>query len=142
MEIIDFAEKFLDEVIKIEKKSFEHPWTKDMFLDSAKNNTVRFRILTENGTIGGYYIVSTVIDEAEILNIAVNPEFRGLKFGRAMLIQIKKEAINGGVKFVFLEVRKTNIVALSLYKSLGFEEVGIRKKYYKGEDALLLRLIN
>jgi ribosomal-protein-alanine N-acetyltransferase len=141
MEITNFDEKFLDSIISIENKSFVRPWTKDMFLDSAKNGIVKFKVLIENRAIAGYYIISTVADETEVLNIAVDPDLRRKKFGKAMLLDIKKESVNKKIKFVFLEARRANIAAINLYKSLGFAEIGIRKKYYGNEDALILRLV-
>ncbi|GHT59565.1 ribosomal-protein-alanine acetyltransferase [Endomicrobiia bacterium] len=141
MVITDFDEKFLDTVISIESKSFMHPWTRDMFLGFVKNSTVRFKILIESKTIVGYYVISTVADETELLNIAVDPNFRRKNFGRAMLLDIKKEAISKKTKFIFLEVRRTNIAAKNLYKSFDFTEIGIRKKYYGNEDAITMQLI-
>ncbi|MDR3253430.1 MAG: ribosomal protein S18-alanine N-acetyltransferase, partial [Endomicrobium sp.] len=137
MEIINFSEKFLEDIVKVAKQSFLKPWTKEMFLSSARNNSVKFRILAECKMVAGYYITSTTADEMEILDIAVEPAFRRRAFGKAILTDIKKEAANEQVKFIFLEVRQSNIVALNLYKSFGFEEIGIRKKYYGNENALV-----
>ncbi|MCA6072587.1 MAG: ribosomal protein S18-alanine N-acetyltransferase [Endomicrobium sp.] len=137
MEIVNFEEKFLDDIIKIEEKSFINPWTKDMFLSSAKNSAVKFRILIKNKTVVGYYVISSVADETEILDIAVNPDFRKQSLGKSLLEDIKKEAAGK----IFLEVRKSNVAALNLYKLFNFEEIAIRKRYYKNEDALILRLV-
>ncbi|MCA6071544.1 MAG: GNAT family N-acetyltransferase, partial [Endomicrobium sp.] len=79
----------------------------------------------------------SVTDETEILDIAVNPDFRKQSLGKSMLEDIKKEAAGK----IFLEVRKSNAAALNLYKLFNFEEIAIRKRYYKNEDALMLRLI-
>ncbi|MDR0800903.1 MAG: ribosomal protein S18-alanine N-acetyltransferase [Endomicrobium sp.] len=142
MKIVDFSERFLDDIVKIEKQSFASPWTKEMLLDSAKNAAVKFKVSIENKTIVGYYIIIIVADETEILDIAVASEFRRRSFGQAMLVDIKKESTGRQSRFIFLEVRRNNATALNLYKSFGFEEIDIRKKYYKNEDALVLRLIN
>jgi ribosomal-protein-alanine N-acetyltransferase len=82
-----------------------------------------------------------VADETEILNIAVSSTFREHSFGRAMLADIRKEAVNKKSKFIYLEVRQSNIIAYNLYKSFGFKEIGIRKEYYKNEDAIIMRAI-
>lgn len=143
MKIVNFSERFLDDIVKIEKQSFTSPWTKEMLSDSAKNTAVKFKVLTENKTVAGYYIIIMAAGETEILNLAVAPEFRRRSFGQAILIDIKKESIDRQSRFIFLEVRQSNTVALNLYKSFGFKEIDIRKKYYKNnEDALVLRLIN
>ncbi|GMO54861.1 MAG: ribosomal protein S18-alanine N-acetyltransferase [Candidatus Endomicrobiellum trichonymphae] len=142
MKIVNFSERFLDDITEIEKQSFANPWTKEMLLDSAKNTAVKFKVLIENRTVAGYYIISTVADETELLDIAVDPKFRRRYFGQAMLADIKKESTNKQTEVIFLEVRQSNNAAINLYKSFGFKEIGVRKKYYKNEDALVLRLIN
>jgi ribosomal-protein-alanine N-acetyltransferase len=58
-----------------------------------------------------------------------------------MLTDIKKESANKQSGVIFLEVRQSNNAAINLYKSFGFKEIGVRKKYYKNEDALVLRFI-
>jgi ribosomal-protein-alanine N-acetyltransferase len=140
VKLIKFSENLLDKIIEISNKSFANPWTKEMFLTSVKNNFVIFKVLTENNMIIGYYIICIVTDETEILDIAVSPEFRKKKFGKYMLLDIKKETMNKKAKFIFLEVRKDNIPAINLYKSVGFKELIVRKKYYKNEDALVFKL--
>ncbi|GHT05466.1 hypothetical protein AGMMS5026_03450 [Endomicrobiia bacterium] len=81
MKIVNFSERFLDDITEIEKQSFANPWTKEMLLDSAKNTAVKFKVLIENRTVAGYYIISTVADETELLDIAVDPKFRRGYFG-------------------------------------------------------------
>ncbi|OEG70162.1 hypothetical protein ATZ36_01445 [Candidatus Endomicrobiellum trichonymphae] len=142
MKIINFSKRFLDDIAEIEKQSFVNPWTKEMLLDSAKNAAVKFKVLIENKTVAGYYIISTSADETEVLDIAVDPKFRKRSFGQAMLADIKKESNNKKSRVIFLEVRQNNNAAINLYKSFGFKEIGVRKKYYKNEDALVLKLIN
>ncbi len=132
----------MDDIAEIEKQSFVNPWTKEMLLDSAKNAAVKFKVLIENKTVAGYYIISTSADETEVLDIAVDPKFRKRSFGQAMLADIKKESNNKKSRVIFLEVRQNNNAAINLYKSFGFKEIGVRKKYYKNEDALVLKLIN
>jgi ribosomal-protein-alanine N-acetyltransferase len=144
MVITDFDEKLLDgldSIVSIGNRSFARPWTRDMFLGSVKNSAVKFKVLVESKTIVGYYIISIVSDETEVLNIAVDPSFRRKNFARCMLLDIKKEAVNKKSKFISLETWRANIAATNLYKSLGFTEIGIRKKYYGNEDAIILQLV-
>jgi ribosomal-protein-alanine N-acetyltransferase len=141
MDLINFEEKFLDDILEIEKESFPHPWTSEMLLSSAKNNAVTFKVLTENKNVVGYYIISTISDETEVIEIAVRTQFRRKNWGKFMLADILKEAIAKKSKFIFLEARKSNTPALNLYKSFGFKEIVIRKNYYKIEDAILLKLV-
>ncbi|MDR0617885.1 MAG: ribosomal protein S18-alanine N-acetyltransferase [Endomicrobium sp.] len=140
MKFLHFSDKFLDKVIDIENRSFPNPWTKEMFLSSSKSSSTIFKVLILKKAVIGYYIISHVADEMEILNIAVCNKFRNKSFGKAIFIDILKTAKIKKINFVFLEVRKSNTIALKLYKPFGFDEIGVRKKYYKTEDALILKL--
>jgi ribosomal-protein-alanine N-acetyltransferase len=140
MKFLPFSYIFLDAIIDIENNSFIDPWTKEMFLDSAKNSSVLFNVLILNKTIIGYYIIGLVKDEMEILNIAVSPQFRNKSFGKAILFDILNIANTKKLKYAFLEVRESNEIALKLYKKFGFNKIGTRKKYYKTEDVLVLKL--
>jgi ribosomal-protein-alanine N-acetyltransferase len=140
MKFLPFSYIFLDKIIDIENKSFPAPWTKEMFLSSAENSSILFNVLILNKTVIGYYIISLVKDEMEILNIAVCQKFRNKSFGKGILTNILNIANTKKIKSVFLEVRESNITALKLYKKFGFNEVGLRKKYYKTENALILTL--
>jgi ribosomal-protein-alanine N-acetyltransferase len=140
MNLVTFSQKLLNNILKIEQESFVNPWNIEMFLGAAQNKTAIFKVLIENETTLGYYIVSTVVDESEIITIAVNPKFRRQNLGKFMLSNILKEVQEKKSKFIFLEARKSNTPALNLYKSFGVKEIGIRKNYYKNEDAVILRL--
>jgi ribosomal-protein-alanine N-acetyltransferase len=140
MDLVTFSQKLLDDILRIEQESFAAPWNIEMFLGAAKNKTTTFKALLENKIVLGYYIISTVVDESEIITIAVDPKFRRQNLGKFMLSNILKEVEERKSKFIFLEARKSNTPALNLYKSFGFKEIGIRKNYYKNEDAVTLRL--
>ncbi|MFP3471371.1 ribosomal protein S18-alanine N-acetyltransferase, partial [Micrococcus sp. SIMBA_144] len=90
--------------------------------------------------VAGYCGVWVIIDEAHITNIALHPEYRGLKLGEALLNKAIHFAKSRGALKITLEVRVSNIVAQNLYRKFGFEEGGIRKNYYTDnqEDALVM----
>ena len=94
------------------------------------------------GKIAGYRIVMQVFDETELLEIAVDPEFQGRGFGRALLMNAMTDARKRAGRLMRLEVRIGNTRALRLYESAGFKRVGVRRGYYpaeKGrEDAVLM----
>ncbi|MDR0978225.1 MAG: ribosomal protein S18-alanine N-acetyltransferase [Endomicrobium sp.] len=140
MDLVNFSKDLLDSILKIEEKSFNNPWNARMFLESAANKTAIFKALLKNKIVLGYYILSVVIDEAELVTIAVSPHFRRQNLGRFMFSDMLKEAESAKSKFISLETRKSNTPALNLYKSFGFKETGLRKNYYKDEDAVVLRL--
>jgi ribosomal-protein-alanine N-acetyltransferase len=82
----------------------------------------------------------TILEEAHITLLGIHPEYQGQGLGQLLLYALLKKAVNQKLEWATLEVRTTNIAALSLYQKFGFEIVGKRKKYYQvtGEDALIL----
>lgn len=88
----------------------------------------------------GFVLARVAGDEAEILTLAVTPAARGKGLGRALLIAAANRSQKLGATSMFLEVGTDNPAALALYAGLGFAKVGMRKGYYDGTDALVLRL--
>ncbi len=127
---------------RIERASFSDPWSQDDFISvMSAPQTIFLVAADQRGGIGGYVLVMVIIDESEILNIAVDPAVRGASLGGRLLDAGMTEAGNRGAKEIFLEVRESNEAALRLYSSRGFEAVSRRRKYYRTpvEDALVLR---
>lgn len=88
----------------------------------------------------GFVLARTAANEAEILTLAVAPAARGKGLGRALMDAAIAEAKTMGADAMFLEVASDNAAALALYAGLGFVRAGMRKGYYQGRDAALLRL--
>ena len=136
-----FAEKDLAEVVKIENKCHATPWTNKNFIDSygAKN---LFKVLKNENDIIGYYIALFALDECELLNITITSELQKKGFGELMLKDLFSECKNANIVNIFLEVRRSNSLAIRLYKKSGFNEIGIRNNYYQNkdgkEDAILM----
>ena len=125
----------------IELATFPTPWSEQSFIDEmTKNVCARYMVAEEDGKILAYAGAWMVLDEGHITNIAVAPEHRGRGIGKAVTQALKQYAANLGVDYMMLEVRRSNLVAQSMYKKLGFIELGYRKRYYEdnGEDALLM----
>ena len=121
------------ELANLHKKCFPNkPWSADDFRD-LKNSGCEI-IMSENGFI----VYRIVMDEAEIITIGVNPDFRRQGIAAAMVGIIEKTLKNQGVKKIFLEVASNNIAAQKLYENSGFVRVGLRPKYYDGVDAILM----
>ncbi|XQY93813.1 ribosomal protein S18-alanine N-acetyltransferase [Metabacillus sp. HB246100] len=131
----------LDQVHEIEQLSFTVPWSKESLLYEIEQNLfAKYMVVELEGKVVGYCGVWVIMEDAQITNIAVHPDFRGMKIGEALLtfaIQLSKEM---NAKRLSLEVRVTNYIAQSLYKKLGFTVGGIRKRYYTDnqEDALVM----
>lgn len=88
----------------------------------------------------GFAFISVIADEAELIDVAVRCEARGAGLGRKLLEFALEQAVSKGATAMYLEVRKGNEIARSLYKSCDFEVIGERTKYYDdGEDAVLMR---
>ncbi|MBI4412733.1 MAG: ribosomal protein S18-alanine N-acetyltransferase [Deltaproteobacteria bacterium] len=108
--------------------------------DSVANEVSRFFTARYDGVICGYIIFWLVLDEVHLISIAVHPEYRRRKIA-SKLFQFMLDYVKPGPKSVYLEVRPSNEDALDFYRKMGFEETGLRKKYYpNGEDAVLMKL--
>lgn len=130
----------VDGVYAIEASSFPKPWKREDFVKEMTTNTcARYLVAEKAGEIIAFAGAWIVMDEAHITNIAVKEEYRGQGVGRALTAALLQYASNLGVVYAVLEVRRSNEAAQNLYKSLHFEYVGTRKKYYEnnGEDAFL-----
>ncbi len=132
------------EICLIEKDVFNDPWSEDMFITSVLS--YRSWVLQEIDTalILGYMIGEKVVEEFSIYNIAVRPEYQRQGLGIQLTKNIIEEMSAEGCSKFFLEVRKSNIRAISLYRKLGFQEIYIRKGYYNNpvDDALIMKLSN
>lgn len=132
----------LDKVIAIEKASFSTPWTKNAFNYELQFNDCAHYIVVnyKNISLAGYAGMWVILDEAHITNLAVHKEYRGCGLGMALMYEMIRRSILLGAERMTLEVRPSNCHALSLYKRLGFNEKGIRKKYYTDnqEDAIIM----
>ncbi len=132
--------KDVDGVHAIEHATFAKPWKREDFVKEMTTNTcARYLVAEENGRIIGFAGAWIVLDEAHITNIAVTADCRGRGIGRELTQNLLQYAANLGVVYATLEVRRSNEIAQRLYQSLGFEYVGVRKRYYEdnGEDAFL-----
>jgi [ribosomal protein S18]-alanine N-acetyltransferase len=131
----------LKEVLTIEWASFPHPWSKEHFQDEI-HSPHSFPLLArmEDGSCAGYICPTLVLDEGQILNVAVQPSCRGKGIGKKLLEATLEQLRKMGATVVYLEVRPTNSVAISLYAHCGFITIGRRKAYYEnGEDAILMK---
>jgi ribosomal-protein-alanine N-acetyltransferase len=132
--LFDPAQGDLAALAALHAQCFAEAWTAEALAS----------LLTGPGTFvfhlpEGFVIARVAGDEAEILTIAVSPEARGQGLGRVLLRQAAGEAQTRGAQAMFLEVAADNAAARALYAGQGFEQVGGRKGYYNGRDALILK---
>jgi ribosomal-protein-alanine N-acetyltransferase len=133
----------VDEVIGIERASYQFPWTEGIFHDCLRVAYL-CRVAVQDQRIVGYAVMSMGAGEAHILNLCVRDEARRAGVGRALIRYLLEQAEHAEMVEAFLEVRPSNAIALILYQSLGFEQIGTRRGYYQAvggrEDAAVLRL--
>jgi ribosomal-protein-alanine acetyltransferase len=139
------TEADLNEVVRIERACFADPWSEESFRRLLAGDPAIFQVLVlpPENRIAGYVIAFAIGDDAELLNVAVEPQSRGKGFAGQMLDAVLIELGGRGVRAAFLEVRESNSAARGLYGSRGFREIGRRKNYYRRpvEDALVMRRI-
>lgn len=141
MKIVKLEEKHLDDLAEIDAVSHA-PWTKESFKSELTNGVARYSVMEDNGRAVGYIGYWWSFFEVQITFIAVHPDYRQQGIAQKLVSHIYEELKEMGVETIQLEVRKSNIPAISLYKKCGFVEVGVRPKYYGGkEDAVLMDLV-
>ena len=125
---------------ELEKLCFSAPWSEGMLLGELNNPLSHYVAIIEGGALIGYAGMQAVLDEGYIANIAVHPDFRRQGAARAVMDELFRFARARELSFLTLEVRESNLPAIALYESFGFEKVGRRRRYYKlpTEDALLM----
>jgi ribosomal-protein-alanine N-acetyltransferase len=130
----------------IHSKCFAHPWpASEIETMTASSGSVAHGALdSKSGRVLGFILSRKVVDEAEVLTIAVDPEFRKLGIGAALLEAHLQELAMARVRRLFLEVEEGNAAARRLYAKFGFVETGRREGYYRAAGggraaALVLR---
>ena len=137
--IILAKKEHLSLIAHLEKEIFSEPCSEnglEIFLNERNFCTLAL----EDGVPVSYCTVVTVLDEAQIINVATSPDFRGRGYDKAVLEGVFEECKKRGISFISLEVRESNLPAISLYQSLGFTTEGKRKDFYKNprENALVM----
>jgi len=137
-------ESQLEEVMDIEKRAYEFPWSEGIFRDCLKSGYSMWVVLERGGRTLGYAVMTMAVGEAHILNVAVDPQCRRAGMGRFVLSHLLEIARAAHTTIVLLEVRRSNKAAIRLYHGFGFQQIGTRRGYYPGldqrEDAFVLAL--
>ena len=137
MEIKELSKEYIKDVAEIEKVCFSRPWNEISIEAELQNEFSKFYVAVENGRGVGYVGLYALTGEADIVRVAVLPEYRQKGIARAVLSK-SLESVEGDV---FLDVRESNTAAINLYKSLGFYDTGVREDYYSNptENAVLMK---
>jgi len=143
LQCCSMQEDDIDKVSAIEKRCHLSSWSEQQFLSSLYSKHACWVVKKDNQIIA-YAITSTVLGEAELLNIAVSPLLQNQGVAK-VLLQALCDSFADSIETFFLEVRASNTPAIALYQSLDFNEVGQRPNYYPAkngrEDAVIMAKI-
>lgn len=132
----------LPALVAIENAAGFNHWTETQLRDSINSHIVY--VVESHAVVAGFAIFSAVLDEAELLNIAVAPQEQGKGLGKALLAYGLSILLRQGLQQCFLEVGVSNATAIHLYRQCGFQQTGLRKNYYQhvntSEDAMVMQL--
>ncbi len=141
MIITKMTDAHVAQVAELEKLCFSDPWS-EKSVASELNNPLAFWLVAEDdGRVAGYIGSQTVLDETDMMNVAVHPDYRKQGIATALIVGLVEELRKMGSHSLTLEVRASNENAIRVYQKLDFQQVGCRKNYYRNprEDALILR---
>ena len=139
--IVPMQQSHIAQIAALETQCFSDPWSETSVRSELSNPLSLWLVAEDGGKVVGYVGSQSVAPEADVMNLAVAPEWRSRGIGRALMTALIAQLHSRGITALFLEVRVGNTPAQNLYRSLGFVEVGRRPKYYVNptEDALILR---
>ncbi len=128
--IREMTESDIKEIAELERACFSDPWSEKSLTDELANETARFYVLRSNNGLLGYIGANNICGEVYIANVAVNPDCRGRGYGKKLVNHLIKQSVLEKALFLTLEVRASNVNAISLYEKCGFKKIGERKNFY------------
>jgi ribosomal-protein-alanine N-acetyltransferase len=132
---------YLPQVHEIEKLSFPSPWSLNALQSEIERPISHLWVLEREEVLSGYICFWMFDKEAQVLSLAVHPRDRGKGLGHYLLKKMIEKAVSKGVRYIWLEVRPSNLAAKRLYQKLGFVEAYRRPRYYSNtEDAIVMGL--
>lgn len=131
--IREMTDDDLGKVIDVENAAYEHPWTLGIFRDCIRVGYSCW-VYEDNDAVVAYGIVMLSGAEAHVLNLCVHPNCQRRGIGRLMLSHLTQTSRESGADTILLEVRQSNVIAIQLYLSADFHELGVRTGYYPDHD--------
>ena len=141
IEIVTMTEAHVAQIAQIEKLCFSDPWSENSISSELNSRISLWFVALDGDNIAGYIGSQSVLDEADMMNVAVHPDYRRQSIGEKLVLALAQALKEKGIRDLMLEVRESNVPAIALYEKLGFQQVGCRKNYYRNpkEDALILQ---
>lgn len=130
----------IDQIAILEKQCFSTPWSSESLRQELDVDNAVFLVALYDNNVVGYVGMHNNLGEGYITNVAVDEHYRRKSIGQHLISALFDYAADNNMQFISLEVRVSNNPAISLYEKLGFEKLGIRKRFYSHptEDALIM----
>lgn len=131
----------VDTILHIEQQVHSHPWTRGNFNDSLARGYI-CKVYEAANEIVGYAVLMPALDEVHLLDISIAGAYQRKGLGKKLLGEMLALARTLKFERVILEVRRSNVAAIGLYRAAGFSEIGVRRGYYPAEhgreDAIVM----
>lgn len=143
LELVCLEASDLGDILELERQGYRNPWGESVFLGCFRED-YRLWGIRVAGALAGYCIAAYLVDEVHLLNVCVGTRHRKSGLGRRLLRHLAAEGAKEGMSRLILEVRRSNVPAIELYRSEGMSVIGERPGYYPDgagrEDALVMAL--
>ena len=141
IQIAAMTQAHVKQIAQIEKLCFCDPWSENSIASELENTLSFWLVAVDGDRVAGYVGSQTVLGETDMMNIAVHPDHRRQGIARMLIGALISGLKERGSSSLMLEVRVSNEPAKALYAELGFQQIGVRPRYYSKprEDALILR---
>ena len=141
IEIVTMTEAHVAQIAQIEKLCFSDPWSENSISSELNSRISLWFVALDGDSVAGYIGSQSVLDTADMMNVAVHPDYRRQGIGEKLVLVLAQALKEKGIRGLMLEVRESNVPAIALYEKLGFRQVGLRKNYYRApkENALIMR---
>ena len=142
MDIVKMTDSHVSQVAALEAICFHDPWSEKSVASELTNTLSCWLVAMDGERVAGYIGSQTVMGESDMMNVAVHPDYRRRGIAEALILALV-DALKTQMDShsLTLEVRASNAPAITLYRKLDFEQIGLRRNYYRNpkEDALILR---
>ena len=141
IKIVNMEGVHVPQVAALEKLCFSAPWSENSVAGELNNPLSLWLVALDGDAVAGYVGSQSVLGESDMMNIAVDPNYRRQGVAAALIEELVLQLKQNGNHCLTLEVRASNDPAVKLYEKLGFDQIGRRPNYYRNpkEDALILR---
>ncbi len=141
---MDFTFKKMDiqdseEIKDVLLSDFDDFWSYEVLREELLSDSSLYIVAKKQNEIIGFAGIKIIIDEADIMNIVVKKSYRNNGIGSLLLENLILISNKKNLNFINLEVDCKNTIAINLYKKFGFEEISLRKNYYKNNDAMIMK---